>query len=607
MGNENSIKINELLASAKQHHQNNNLVDALKFYEEILSFDSKNFEAIFFLGVLKAQTKKFEEAKELLKKAIKIKPEMPDLYNNMGLILREMKDYDQSLISFKKAIQINPEFSVAFNNLGVVYKDLEDIDEAEKNFLQSIKINSNNSDPYNNLGIIYNIQNQTDKAKDFFYKSLEINPENLQALNNIGNLYKNIGHIENAEKYFYKAIHINPKFFDTYNNLMVMYERTNLNDKFKEIIDKANKVFSSNKVIKLFLGHYFFKIKKFTESIECLNQISFSENQSNRERLRCLILAKNYDKISNTKLAFKFFKKTNEINLSRKKNNINKNHTLDIISKRFEFYKNEKFNDKPLEYPSNQNCEPIFLIGFPRSGTTLLDTILRSHPLIEVIEEKPLIEKLIISINNDVDGNFKNFKNLDKNQIKSLQNQYYENLSKYKGNPSDAKIFIDKMPLNIIHTGEIIKIFPNAKFILALRHPCDSVLSCFMQSFKLNSAMANFLDIENAAHMYNEVMKLWIKYTELFSINYHVVKYEDVIDNFNITINNTLDFLNLSWSNDVEKFYERADQRSLISTPSYDQVNQPLYRESVNRWKKYESEISNILPILKPWIKKFNY
>ena len=91
MENKNSIKIDELLASAKQYHQNNNFVDALKFYEDILSINSKHFEAIFFLGVLKAQTKKFEEAKELLNKAIKIKPEIPDLYNNMGLILREMK------------------------------------------------------------------------------------------------------------------------------------------------------------------------------------------------------------------------------------------------------------------------------------------------------------------------------------------------------------------------------------------------------------------------------------------------------------------------------------------------------------------------------------
>ena len=358
---------------------------------------------------------------------------------------------------------------------------------------------------------------------------------------------------------------------------------------------------------KLFLGHYLFKIKKFSESIECLNQINFSENQLNRERLRCLILAKNYDKLSNANQAFNFFKKTNEINLSQKKNDINKDHTLNIITKRIEFYNNENVSNWSLNYQDNQNCKPIFLIGFPRSGTTLLDTILRSHPSIQVIEEKPLVEKLIISIDKQIDSDFKNLKNLNQNQIKILQNQYCENLLKYTDTASNTQIFIDKMPLNIIHIGEIIRVFPNAKFILALRHPCDSVLSCYMQSFKLNNAMANFLDIENAANIYNEVMKLWIQYTKLFSINLHVVKYEDVINNFNITIKDTLNFLNLSWTNDVEKFYETADKKRLISTPSYDQVNQPIYLDSLYRWKKYEVEISKILPILEPWIKKFDY
>ena len=163
------------------------------------------------------------------------------------------------------------------------------------------------------------------------------------------------------------------------------------------------------------------------------------------------------------------------------------------------------------------------------------------------------------------------------------------------------------MPLNIIHVGEIIRIFPNAKFILSLRHPCDSVLSCFMQSFKLNNAMANFLDIKSSAHMYDCVMKLWMQYIRLFSINLHVVKYENIINNFDSTIRNTLNFLSLRWSDDVEKFYDTADKRKLISTPSYDQVNQPLYSDSVNRWKKYDNKISNILPTLEPWIKKFDY
>ena len=93
----------------------------------------------------------------------------------------------------------------------------------------------------------------------------------------------------------------------------------------------------------------------------------------------------------------------------------------------------------------------------------------------------------------------------------------------------------------------------------------------------------------------------------LFSVNLHIIKYENVINNFNSTIKNTLNFLNLTWSNDVKKFYDTADKRKLISTPSYDQVNQPLYSDSVNRWKKYDNKISNILPTLEPWIKEFDY
>ena len=163
------------------------------------------------------------------------------------------------------------------------------------------------------------------------------------------------------------------------------------------------------------------------------------------------------------------------------------------------------------------------------------------------------------------------------------------------------------MPLNIIYVGEIIKIFPNAKFILALRHPYDSVLSCFMQNFELNNSMANFLDIESAAKFYDGVMKLWFQYTKIFSLDLNIVKYEDIVNNFDLVVKDTLKFLNLSWSDDVKKFYETANNRNLISTPSYDQVNKPIYTDSLNRWVKYKTEIKSIIPILEPWLKKFDY
>lgn len=603
----NNLDLNKLLILAKQNHQKNNYEEAFKIYNKILSLDTNHFETIFFLAILNAQTKKYDQAKQLLEKAIQIKPEMPELYNSLGLIHRDMGNFDQSLVCLKKAIRIFPEFAIAYNNMGIVYKDLDDVEQAEKNFLYSINLDPNNSDPYNNLGLIYRDSNQQNKAKKFFEKSLEINPKNLQTLNNFGNLYKNLGLIDKAENYFYEAIKININFLDSYVNLAVMYERINLNEKLKEIINKANKVFPSNIILKLFHGQYLYKIKKFTEAIECLNQISFSKNQLNRERLRYLTLAKCYDKLGDIDNSFKFYKKTNEINLEQKKDNIDKKQTLKIINERTSFFINEKIKSWSLNNYNKSNFNPIFLIGFPRSGTTLLDTILRSHPFINVIEEKPLVEELVISIHKEIVGDLKNLKNLNEKQIESLQNQYLENIKKYNDNNINAKIFIDKMPLNIIHVGEIIRVFPNAKFILSLRHPCDAVLSCFMQSFKLNSAMANFLDIESAAHMYDCVMKLWIEYKKLFSINFHIVKYEDVINNFDSTINGTLKFLNLQWDDNVKKFYESTEKKKLVATPSYDQVNQPIYFDSVNKWKKYSGKISNILPILQPWIKEFKY
>ena len=163
------------------------------------------------------------------------------------------------------------------------------------------------------------------------------------------------------------------------------------------------------------------------------------------------------------------------------------------------------------------------------------------------------------------------------------------------------------MPLNIVHVGEIVKVFPNAKFILALRHPCDCILSCFMQNFKLNDSMANFLNIEDTAEMYDLVMTLWKQYINSFSINYHYIKYADVVMDFDKSINNLLNFLELPWSKNVLKFYETAQSRNLINTPSYDQVYKPIYTASKNRWKKYENKIKKVLPKLKPWIDEFKY
>jgi hypothetical protein len=280
---------------------------------------------------------------------------------------------------------------------------------------------------------------------------------------------------------------------------------------------------------------------------------------------------------------------------------------LEEITKRKKYFKNYKLDRKIKSNFAKEKIGPFFMIGFPRSGTTLLDTILRSHPSIEVIEEKPMVEKLIYNLNKITKNKLKNLEKINKKQIQNLNKIYYNSLEVKISKKNNSKIYIDKLPLNIIYVGEILKIFPNAKFILSLRHPCDCVLSCFIQHFKMNNAMANFLNIEDAAYLYDNVMKLWTIHSSNFFINSTQVRYEDLINNFNGTIKSVLKFLELPWNDSVLNYFETARQRTQIKTPSYDQVVKPIYTDALGRWKLYEKQISSIYPVLEPWIKKFGY
>ena len=606
MNNEN-LDIKKILNLAIQNHQNNNYAEASKLYEKILQVNPEHFDSNFYFGTLCAQNSNFKKASELLNKAIEINPSIPDLHNNLGLIFRELGELEKASKSINKAIKINPSYAVAHSNLGLIHKDLGQLEKAKNCFEKSIEINPKNEDPYNNLGLVYLDLDEIENAEKNFKKSIEINSKHVQAFVNLGNLFKNLSDIEKAEMYYEDAISINPKYFEAYNNLMDLLERTNQNEKLNKAIIKAELQFKQNPIVKLFYGQYLYKTQKYSEAIENLEKIKFDKNQLNRERLRSLILAKSYDQIKNFEKAFNYFAKTNEINLINKDSHIDKNKTLKIIEKRANFFANPDIKNWPIQKKLKLNENPIFLIGFPRSGTTLLDTILRSHPSVEVIEEEPILGNFISSLNKTINENFNNLKNIEENKIKEIRKIYFSNRDKFIKNKDNKKIYIDKMPLNIIHVGEIFRIFPDAKFIVSLRHPCDCVISCFMQSFKLNNAMANFLNIEDAANLYNHVMKLWDKYNAVLSIKFHVVKYENIVSNFDKSVKEIMNFLDLPWSDNVFKFYETAKNRDLISTPSYDQVNKPIYTNSIGRWKNYDKHFTKILPILEPWIKKYNY
>ena len=243
---------------------------------------------------------------------------------------------------------------------------------------------------------------------------------------------------------------------------------------------------------------------------------------------------------------------------------------------------------------------PVFLVGFPRSGTTLLDTILMGHPGVAVLEEEPVLQRVQEAL-----GDPARLGELTSEEANALRTLYFEALDERRG--TAGRLMIDKLPLNIVRAELIHRIFPDARFLLALRDPRDAVLSCFMQNFKINAAMANFLDLGDAARLYATAFRHWQRCAELLPLNVHTIRYEDLLDDPEAVLRPLMRFLGLEWDDRLLAHTDTAAKRGLIRTPSYGQVTQPLYRRAAGRWTRYAKQLAPVLPLLDPWARRWGY
>ena len=566
-----NLGINSLFEKVNENLAKKNFSLAEDNLKKILDIDENNLKALFILGSVFIQTEQLDSAIDYLNKVNNIDPNIANVHNNLGIVYIKLKKFQDAKKFFNKTLEINPSHLDAYNSLGIVHAELGDLNQALFNVKKVLELNSNFVSAHNNLGLIY----------------------------------KKFEHFNEAETSFKKAIEIDFKFIESHYNLMELYEKGNQNDKLESIVNNFEKLFKANSITSLYRGHILYKKDLFLEAIKSLESFSI-DNNINLEVDRINLLGKSYDKIGNINDAFLSFEKANLLNTNLKIEGINKNNFLNEIKIRINYFKNIKIVEK-LPKQSQNYQDPVFMIGFPRSGTTLLDTILRSHPMIEVIEEKSSVKKIVNSLNKLTNNIFEGFNNIKDVNIKEIRKNYFEDLLSYIDHHDKDFIYIDKLPLNIVYIAEILKIFPHAKFIISLRHPCDCILSCYMQNFKLNDSMSNFLNLKDTAVTYDLIMNLLKIYKSKFNFNFYEIKYENLISKFDNEIKNLLGFLELPWNDSVLEYQKTASERERIFTPSYDQVIKPLYLKSAGRWKKYENKLSNVYPILEPWIKEFKY
>jgi hypothetical protein len=252
---------------------------------------------------------------------------------------------------------------------------------------------------------------------------------------------------------------------------------------------------------------------------------------------------------------------------------------------------------------------PVFLVGFPRSGTTMTEQILAAHSEIVSLGERPYLDNLrlewarIVGAKPDL-GQMVD--QLDVDIILRLRNMYREKVEADQKIPAGSRVIIDKVPLNIINIGFINLVFPESKVIVALRDPRDSCLSCFMQDFELNSAMIHFLSLDQTVRFYTQVMGAWQHFRQIITLPFMSVRYEDTVRDIETEAKRLIDFLDLDWEPDVLQFYRRAAEQ-VITTPSYVAVTEPVHSRAIGRWKNYAEPFAPLLPLLEPFVRDFGY
>lgn len=248
----------------------------------------------------------------------------------------------------------------------------------------------------------------------------------------------------------------------------------------------------------------------------------------------------------------------------------------------------------------------VFMVGFPRSGTTLLDQILDAHPNVHLIEEQPVLAGLGASFAAAPGGIPKRLAELDDVKAQRLRDGLEKRLARWAGDRL-PRVVIDKMPLNTVYLPLALRLYPKAKVILSLRHPCDCCLSCFMQPIRLNPAMASFASMDGATALYARIMRLWQRVAETLAPTHEIVRYEDLIGDVECTARRVLEFLDLDWDPSVLDHTGHARARGLIRTPSFRQVSEPIYTRAKGRWERYRPQMDPYLDRLRPFISSFGY
>lgn len=534
------------------------------------------------------------------RQAVRIKPDYADAWNNLGNTLREAGDAPGALEALEQAVRFNPRAPLIQVNLARALQALDRAEEAFRAVQAALRIAPN--DPAALLESA-KLHNQADRYDEALALLQRVEP----ALRADGDFWtvKGAAHAgadqpDRAEAAYREAIRLTPSAAGAYVGLGYLLESLSRLDEAEAIVDEAERRVAGADAFLMLRAALLRRRGKLEEA---LARAAAAPHPTLVQKIaRAALIAQCADRLDDAPRAFAAMQ---EMNALKAQTQSARGYDAGAFADKLEKLDAQLTPEwieswRPLR-ASQTRPAPVFLLGFPRSGTTLLDSMLRGHPRIAVLEELPLMERVSAAL-----GDAANAAALDDARADELRALYFRGLDAL-GLPPERDVVIDKLPFHIADTVLIHRLFPDARFIFALRHPCDAVLSCFMQNFQVNFAMAAFLDIGQSARLYDRAMTYWTHCQERLNLSPHTLRYEALVEESESEMRALIGFLGLGWNERVLAHQANAAGRTRVRTPSYWQVTEKLYTRAAGRWRRYADQLAPVLPVLEPWAARFGY
>jgi len=543
--------LQQLFMAALQAHQAQNLEEAVKGYEEVLKQAPELPEALNFHAMALYGLGRTEDALKQLHQAITVKPDFADAYNNFGNILHETGDWDGAFEAYKKVIEIRAESPDAYYNLAVIFLEREYYEKAAEAARRAVFFKPDYPEAYTAWGGALFKLHDTEGAETALRKALALNPDNDECCRKLGDLAMTVGKLDEAASLYRKAIAINPNQVGAYRCLA---ELSLDGEEGKEALGQLEKISEILTHDKEIISTHF-------------------------------ALATVKAKLSDHDGAFTHYLAANTCKRGIVDyNEENQLNTLAAVP--------EVFSGKELATPTNTKPSdgPIFILGMPRSGTTLTEQIISSHSSVTPKGELPYLPQIAIGFQAPKKFPW-NLKDLNADIVKRMADFYLE-----KAEESPTAYFSDKLPANFQFLGLIHKMFPNAPIIHCLRDPLDTCISCFTTNFAHQQNFSYDLSELGAYYRaYRDLMNYW---GEALPGRFLTVRYEETVADLEGQAHRLLDHCGLPWEEGVLEYHKTNRP---VWTASAGQVQKPIYTKSVQRWRRYEKFLAPLIQALGPY------